>query len=187
MDNLKDLHKLFAAIDNAFAEVQRQYGEEVRCGKGCDDCCHAVFDMSLIEAANLLHVFRSLESNEQKRVLHAATKAHDLWEEISSGKADPSVARIGCPLLTDKSVCGCYEARPINCRTYGIPTVIGGAGHVCGFSGFEQGKQYPTVNLEQLQQILYDFSVRLAGEEAGRKRWPVAEVLMRQDEFADFL
>ena len=65
--------------------------------------------------------------------------------------------RVRCPLLNEAELCDLYDYRPLTCRFYGIPTAIAGAGHTCGQSAFEKGKQYPTVNLDlvnsQLQQI----------------------------------
>ena len=49
---------------------------------------------------------------------------------------------------------------------------------VLGFSGFEKGVDYPTVNLEQVQNGLLEMSSKLAGEEDGRQRWPLASVLL---------
>ena len=187
LKSLREFQDLLAAADKAFAEVQNRHEKEVRCGKGCDDCCHAVFDVSMVEAVKLLQHFRELEPGEQKNVLSAAQKALAAWVELIRSKTDLSVSRIRCPLLNEEGRCLCYEARPINCRTYGIPTVIGGVGHVCGLSGFEQGVSYPTVKFEQLQEILCNISVRLGGEETGRKRWPVAAVLLDPEEFVAFL
>lgn len=175
---MKDLKDFFSAIDKAFAEVQEQFADEVKCRKGCDDCCHAVFDISLAEAASILEHFQALEPQEQQEIISAASEALASWEETSRNEVDISKARIRCPLLDKEGCCFCYEVRPVNCRTYGIPTVIDGAGHVCGLSGFEPGTKYPTVNLEQLQKVLYDFSVHLGGENIGRQRWPLAAILL---------
>jgi hypothetical protein len=41
---------------------------------------------------------------------------------------------------------------------YGIPLLIGGAGHTCGVSGFQEGKEYPTVNMDIIQKKLYEIS-----------------------------
>lgn len=174
----EDLKDLFAAIDKAFSEVQEQFADEVQCRKGCDDCCHSVFDISLAEAAGILEHFQALEPQDQQEIISAASEALASWDEISRNEADISKARIRCPLLNKEGYCFCYEVRPVNCRTYGIPTVIGGAGHVCGLSGFEPGMNYPSVNLEQLQKILFDFSVRLGGENLGCQRWPLAAILL---------
>jgi len=72
--------------------------------------------------------------------------------------------RVRCPLLNDDDMCDLYEYRPITCRLYGIPISIGGASHTCGLSAFAEGKQYPTVNLEKIQNKLYEISVELVKE-----------------------
>jgi len=65
----------------------------------------------------------------------------------------------------------------VNCRTYGVPTEIDGKGQVCGLSRFQTGKTYPTVKLNQIQQVLLDLSRDVSTEMAGR-RWPVASILL---------
>lgn len=174
----QELDKLFAAIDQAFEAVRKAHPEAITCGKGCADCCHAVFDVSFAEAANIQAYFQGLAPAVQQEIIAAAQEARQAWERIMEERLDLAVARIRCPLLDAQGLCLCYEARPVNCRTYGIPTVIDGKGHVCGLSGFEPGKSYPTVNLASLQQILHDLSVEMAGEEKGANRWPIAEVIL---------
>jgi Fe-S-cluster containining protein len=179
----EELINLFTTVDQVFAGVTAQFSDEVKCGQGCDDCCRAVFDISLVEAVALASIMPGLAKEVRESALKRAAEALAAWDEIEVGNAaDLAKERIRCPLLGEDGLCVCYEARPVNCRTYGVPTVIGGAGHVCGFSGFESGSDYPTVNLEQLQTVLLALSVRLAGEEAGSKRWPVAKVLLAPEE-----
>jgi Fe-S-cluster containining protein len=179
-----DLETLFVTVDQAFEAVRQAHPNAIACGKGCADCCQAVFDVSLVEAVNLLAHFQRLDHVAQEQIAVAAQEAQQAWERIMDSRLDPAVARIRCPLLDAQGQCLCYEARPVNCRTYGIPTVINGKGHVCGFSGFESGKSYPTVNLAALQQMLYDLSVQLAGAEKGARRWPIAAVILTPTAFA---
>ena len=174
----KDLENLFDFADKAVADVQKRYSREVRCKKGCTDCCHAVFDVSLMEALYIRRHFDSLDRKQRRSALNIAKKALKSWDHIITTKTDISLARIRCPLLTDNGECVCYDTRPINCRTYGIPTVIGDKSHVCGLSGFEPGKTYPALNLAYLQKRLYELSVALEGNERGKKRWPVAAILL---------
>jgi Fe-S-cluster containining protein len=183
---LNDLDKLFVAIDQAFEAVRRAHPEALTCGKGCADCCRAVFDVSLVEAVNLQVHLQRLDPTVREEIARAAQEARQAWEQIMAAGLDPAVARIRCPLLDDQGLCLCYEARPVNCRTYGIPTVIDGKGHVCGFSGFEPGKTYPTVNLASLQRILHNLSVQMAGEEKGARRWPIASVILEPSVFSAF-
>ncbi|MBW1933338.1 MAG: YkgJ family cysteine cluster protein [Deltaproteobacteria bacterium] len=174
----KDLENLFDFADRTVADIQKRYSQEVRCKKGCTDCCHAVFDVSLIEALYIRQQFDSLDRKQRRAALNIAKKALKSWNELVATKADLSLARIRCPLLTDNGECICYKTRPINCRTYGIPTMIGNKSHVCGLSGFEKGKTYPALNLEPLQRRLYELSAALKDEDLGRRRWPVAVVLL---------
>ncbi len=183
---LNDLDTLFIAIDQAFEAVRQAHPEAITCGKGCADCCQAVFDVSLVEAVNLQGHLQRLDSTVREEIAVAAHEARQTWEQIMAAGLDPAVARIRCPLLDGQGFCLCYEARPVNCRTYGIPTVIDGKGHVCGFSGFEPGKTYPTVNLASLQRILHNLSVQLAGEEKGARRWPIAAVILEPSVFSAF-
>jgi Fe-S-cluster containining protein len=171
------LHSLFAAVDQAFMAVRQKHPEAIACAKGCADCCHAAFDVSLVEAVNLKDHIMRLDPALRERIGGAAQEAVRAWEGIVASGTDPAVARIRCPLLDEQGLCLCYAARPVNCRTYGIPNVIAGKGHVCGLSGFEPGKSYPTVNLASLQGRLRDLSVRLAGEEKGARRWPISAVI----------
>ncbi len=175
---LNDLHKLFVAIDQAFEVVSQAHPEEIACEKGCVDCCQAVFDVSLVEAVNLQANLQRLDHTVREEIAVAAQEAQQAWGQIMAEGLDPALARIRCPLLDAQGLCLCYETRPVNCRTYGIPTEIGGKGHVCGFSGFEPGRSYPTVNLASLQGRLLDLSVQLAGEENGSRRWPIASVIL---------
>jgi len=183
---LNDLDTLFVAIDQAFEAVRKEHPESITCGKGCADCCQAVFDVSLVEAVNLQAHVQRLDLSVREEIAVAGQEARQAWERIMGAGLDPAVARIRCPLLDGQGFCLCYEARPVNCRTYGIPTVIDGKGHVCGFSGFEPGKTYPTVNLASLQQVLHNLSVQLAGEEKGANRWPIASVILEPSVFSAF-
>jgi len=181
---LNELDTLFVAIDQAFEAVRQAHPEAITCGKGCADCCQAVFDVSLVEAVNLQAHLQQLTPAVREEIAVAAQEARHAWERTMDAGPDPAVARIRCPLLDGQGLCLCYEARPVNCRTYGIPTVIDGKGHVCGFSGFEPGKTYPTVNLASLQQVLHNLSVQLAGEEKGASRWPIASVILEPSVFS---
>jgi Fe-S-cluster containining protein len=174
----KKLENLFEIADSAVLDIEKKYYKEVKCKKGCTDCCYAVFDVSLIEALFIRQHFDSIDRKHRRIAINLAKKALKAWNQLITDKADPSLARIRCPLLNDTGECICYKARPINCRTYGVPTSIGNKGHVCGLSGFQQGITYPTINLEPFQRRLYDLSVALKGKDLGRKRWPIAAVLL---------
>ena len=165
-------------VDSLFAKVHAQYADCVTCAKGCDDCCHALFDLSLVEAMYINDAFqKSFDYGpERSEILTRAadidrklTKLkRDLYRKEKNGTskeeiiAEAAILRMPCPLLSTEKTCLLYEHRPITCRLYGIPTVIQGHGHVCGFSRFQQGIQYPTVHLDKIQGRLEAMSGEIA-------------------------
>ncbi|MEA3546523.1 MAG: YkgJ family cysteine cluster protein [Thermodesulfobacteriota bacterium] len=179
----KNLLKLYQYVDQTMRLVRERFPEEVKCKPGCSDCCSAIFDLSYVEAVYLAHRFNLLEDGIKAEIRERAKKALQEWQELIAAKGDPSTARIRCPLLNSEEQCDCYEARPVNCRTYGVPTVINDSGHVCGLSGFTKGKSYPSLHLAPLQQSLYEYSIELGGKEIGEKRWPAGAVLLYPEGF----
>jgi Fe-S-cluster containining protein len=165
--------KLTVQADRVFEKVKTAFPGEVRCQTGCSDCCHALFDLTLIEALYLNHHFlEKIEGESRKRLLSKANKAdrtiykikRQAYRESQAGKDENQIlqeladVRVRCPLLNDADRCELYGHRPITCRLYGIPTAIGGKGHTCGLSAFKAGAHYPTVNLDLIQQKLYEIS-----------------------------
>ena len=162
-----------AMADEVFERVQKEFPECVKCKIKCDDCCYALFDLTLIEAIYLNHQFNKIiKDKERERLIERSNRAdrkiHKIkrkaYKEKAGGKNEADILtdlageRIRCPLLNDKEMCDLYEHRPITCRLYGMPTSIGGVGYTCGKSGFIEGKQYPTVNLDLIQKKLYDIT-----------------------------
>lgn len=165
-------------VDSLFARVSGMAGDCVTCKEGCSDCCHALFDLSLVEAMYVQQAFekafdygpqrsdiltRASETDRQltriKRELFRAEKDGESPESIME---QASKLRLPCPLLTTDKRCALYEARPITCRLYGIPTAIGGTSHVCGLSAFARGDAYPTVQLDKIQSQLEALSREIA-------------------------
>jgi hypothetical protein len=71
MDFSKTFEKyeaLVAQVDKIFTAMQEAHKDCVSCKIYCSDCCHAVFDVTLIEAAYINHHFgRSLPRNVRER------------------------------------------------------------------------------------------------------------------------
>ena len=168
----KKYEALVAAADEVFDRVRKAHADCVKCEEKCADCCFALFDLTLIEALYINHQFnQKIKGSAKALLLEKANRAdrrifkikRKAYKEMQAGKnegeilADLAFERVRCPLLSDQDLCDLYDYRPMTCRFYGIPTAIGGAGHTCGKSGFEMGKQYPTVNLDvilsQFQQL----------------------------------
>lgn len=173
---------LFDFIDDTVKKIYRKHPDEIKCRPGCADCCHASFDISFIEAAYLASF---LEKNQTilKSQHEAAQKSAIAYEEMLKKGADPATTRIRCPLLDKDDLCLAHSFRPINCRTYGTPTLIDGKTHVCGLSDFNSQGQYATIDLIPLQNSLQRYSIELVGKEFGSRRYPIAWVLLKIEFF----
>jgi len=171
---------LVAQTDKVFAAMQEAHKDCVRCEIHCCDCCYAVFDLTLVESAYVnYHFNRSLNRRDRRPILRRAEKADRKFYQIkhklqkmhfNEGKPPEDVLlqlaheRVECPFLNDEKLCDLYARRPITCRVYGIPTSIGGKAHICGESGFKEGTSYPAVNLDNINDRLFQLSKDLLKE-----------------------
>jgi Fe-S-cluster containining protein len=167
-------------VDKIFIAMQNAHEDCVRCKIHCSDCCHAVFDVTLIESAYINYHFNASLTRKQRRpILKRAEGADRQYYQVKQklqrmyihqGKSPEDVLsrlaeeRVPCPLLNDENVCDLYDRRPITCRVYGIPTSIGGVPHICREAGFKEGTAYPTVNLDNMNDRLFRFSEELLQE-----------------------
>lgn len=184
--------QLVEQVDAAFDKIQTAYDDCVSCKVGCADCCHALFDLSLVEALHIKNEFDAKLSNDQRsKIIERANEAdrqvyrlkRQAHKDQQAGKSENEILdwmaaqRVRCPLLNEKDQCELYESRPITCRLYGVPTVIGDQAHSCGLSGFKEGESYPTAKLDAIHQRLYEISSELAQEI--QSRYPkLAEMLV---------
>jgi hypothetical protein len=98
-------HELTARIDAFFARVAERHTSDLRCAAGCDACCHTRPTVTAVEAAAIAAWARTRTADERAAI--AAAAAHD------------DLAR--CPALDDAGRCRIYDARPIICRSHGVP------------------------------------------------------------------
>ncbi len=174
---LYEYEQLCASVDKLCAHIASQFPHEMRCQEGCTDCCHALFDVPLIEAISLSNSFSQLDDAIKQRVWidadkidrHIEVLKRNFYKEhVRTGDADAilhqaSRERVRCPLLGEDARCVLYAHRPLTCRIYGLPLEIHGQGCSCGRSGFVAGKQYPVIKVVSLQDRLLDISRRLVG------------------------
>ncbi|MGD9017246.1 MAG: YkgJ family cysteine cluster protein, partial [Desulfobacterales bacterium] len=57
---------LSKAADAVFDQVKESHPECVNCRVECSDCCHAIFDLTLIEALYLNHRFEERFSGKER-------------------------------------------------------------------------------------------------------------------------
>jgi Fe-S-cluster containining protein len=157
-----ELNQLRARCDASFAQVAQAHPQAVACGAGCDDCCHALFDLAPVEALAIRAAFAGLGRRERREALRRAERAvrdydqalgRALARQGEERLAELSAARVACPLLAEGR-CLLYAERPATCRLYGIPVAVGGQPRTCSRAGFRPGQSYPTVHLEKVQEEL---------------------------------
>ena len=76
----KQYEELVRAADDVFQRVSKEYPECVKCKIKCSDCCHALFDLTLIEAIYINHKFKEKIKDNAKEVI--ITRANDIDREI---------------------------------------------------------------------------------------------------------
>ena len=164
-------------LDGVFESVRQQYPDCVQCKLECSDCCHALFDLSLVEALYINAQFLDKVAGKRKlEILEDANKSdrkiyqlkRKAFKAVAAGEKsedqvllEMAAERIRCPLLSKESRCDLYAYRPVTCRLYGIPTAIAGRGHTCGRSAFKEGESYPTVNLDSVHTKLHELSLEI--------------------------
>ncbi len=174
----KKYEELARLADGTFDRVKKGHPDCVKCDNGCSDCCHALFDLSLIEAFYINSKFNQrFDGQEKKQLINRANSIdrkiykikRQAHKDFESGKKkeidilmDMSLKRARCPLLNLNDRCDLYDCRPITCRLYGIPIQISNMSHTCNLSAFEEGGKYPTAKMDVIHQRLYKISLELA-------------------------
>ena len=188
----KKYEEISSTADELFLRIQKDFPDGVKCEIKCEDCCHALFDLTLIEAIYINHQFyKKFKGKEREQLLEKSNRADrkiyqikkKAYQDKESGKNEVDILmemaaeRVRCPLLNGEGMCDLYEYRPITCRLYGLPTSLGGIGHTCGKSGIVEGQQYPTVNLDIIQKRLYEISAEFVSR-INTKYLKMAEMLV---------
>ncbi len=165
------LEELMHGVDKIFQKMSNDYSAEVQCDQGCTDCCYALFDLSLVEALYLNKKFSGLDQDTRNMILIQADKAdrkiHKIKKQLikahRAGSSETEVLRMAggeqvqCPLLVQEK-CVLYASRPMTCRIYGLPMKVGETSVTCSLSRFEPGIEYPTVDMQRLQDQLLHLS-----------------------------
>lgn len=187
----EEYEEILKTVDDVFERVKSKYPDCVTCKVKCADCCHALFDLTLIEALYINHKFKEkFTGMDRQNMLERANRAdrkihkikHQAHQDNEAGKSEDAILhemaleRVRCPLLNSDEQCDLYDYRPVTCRIYGIPTAIGGQGRSCGKSAFLKGQSYPTVNMDALFQKLYNLSSAVAVEL--NSRYQLADILL---------
>jgi Fe-S-cluster containining protein len=103
---------IVAAVDAEFARNRELHGNRIRCGPGCTECCHHVFSITTLEAAEVARGVASLPEQLRREI---QTRAVEYMERrLIRGE------RLPCPAL-HLGKCSIYEHRPLMCHKFGMP------------------------------------------------------------------
>src|SRR5581483_9350170 len=94
--------QLLGQVDKWTMEMAGRYKAHLKCTKGCDLCCRRKFSVSAVEAYSIAKYFRELPA-----AVHRAVRKKK---------------KESCAFLVD-GACSVYDARPVICRTYGLPSL----------------------------------------------------------------
>jgi len=98
--------QLVAKVDRFCHQVETAFAGEIACRAGCDSCCRHL-SLFPVEAAALIETVRALPEAERRSLTALAEQADSA----------------PCPLLAG-GLCRLYAARPLICRTHGLPLLV---------------------------------------------------------------
>lgn len=168
LDNYRDL---LARVDNLCRTITGEFAAQLACRPGCAGCCRHI-SLFPVEAVALAVALGRLPV-EQAATIRAR-----------AGGASPDGP---CPLLAN-GLCLLYEARPIICRTHGLPllTALEGKRSVdfcpLNFRGLDSLPGSAVIDLDRLNTTLAAINALFvaeffSGATAGKERLSIAEAL----------
>lgn len=101
---LGNYREFLAKVDHLCRRIEREFGAHLACRAGCDGCCRHL-SLFRVEGVALAAALHELPAGEAARI---------------RGRARGASPDGPCPLLED-GLCLLYRARPIICRTHGLP------------------------------------------------------------------
>jgi Fe-S-cluster containining protein len=115
-DCIRQLKRIYAAMDDAYDRTAKQYGFSC---DGCrDNCCRTRFyHHTRIEYIYLKEGLMSLDADTREQV---KLRARTVIDKTEKAQESPVTTRLMCPLNVDTR-CILYPYRPMICRLHGIP------------------------------------------------------------------
>ena len=151
--------EILTAADRFFSRVALEQPAALSCRLGCTICCHGLFEISAADVSSVAQGFESLTPAERETVLRRAETIvdrtrHPVLRECSLEEKEAFFDRtdaIPCPFLGDAGACMIYEARPLVCRTFGLPIRNGPE-----FLGEECELNFTTATREEREAAAWD-------------------------------
>lgn len=108
-------------IQNEFERNIAKYGDKIKCRKGCSQCCHQIFRITLLDSFVIRNYLQSLPPDRHNNLKRKAENYQKHFEGSKNFDEEFYLNRIPCPALGDEGECTIYEARPVICRRFGPP------------------------------------------------------------------
>lgn len=172
MESLDNYHALVERVDALARRIEAEFRAQIACRRGCDACCRHL-SLFWVEAVALAQALETLPEAAAERLREGARRA---------------VAGGPCPLLED-GACLLYAARPLICRTHGLP-LLAGEGEArridyCpeNFRDVERLPAGAVIDLERLNTMLVAINALFIsevfhGQPPGQERLTIAEALL---------
>ena len=106
-DPLNNYRQLVARVNDLCAAIEQALPGQITCSAGCSSCCTSI-NIFPVEAAALRQTLSSLPDGEAETIRRHVS-------EHADGER--------CPLLSNQR-CLLYAARPIICRSHGLPILF---------------------------------------------------------------
>jgi Fe-S-cluster containining protein len=187
-------------VSGEFRRNQKLHGGRIHCRAGCDDCCHHLFQISEIEAAEISLFVKELPAASRSLLESRARSYRPARDAImkqhgyldARGNLPSPETRLGCAALVD-GCCAIYDHRPLICRKYGMPLVDPrqpGRVFACELN-FKRGEQIDDHQLVEIQTGLSENwgQVQRDYDHAGGRRHdlPISVADAILEDFEDYL
>jgi len=96
------LGELTRKVDAFFVRVAERHGTDMQCATGCSDCCHVRLTITGVEAAAIRDEVAQWPRARRRGL-------------VAGGPTDR------CAALDPAGRCKIYDARPLVCRSHGVP------------------------------------------------------------------
>ena len=161
-DLLQQYRALLAKVDAFWERAVTTQPAGFRCADGCDDCCKQRLTVFPVEAAAIRAHLATLDP-ARRTALALATDRPD-----------------HCVFLLDGR-CAIYEARPVICRTHGLPLRVDGRLDHCPLNFTDEAPEPAVVlDLEQINTLLTlvdRLHAEAVSDPVDRPRVPLADLL----------
>lgn len=171
---LARLGELWRKVDEFDARVHAAHADEMACRPGCDGCCRTRLTVTPLEAEAIRALLAALAPE-----LRAPLRARAVEARRAASAGSKPLPDVRCVALDDEGRCAIYAARPLVCRSHGLPIRTRGPKGLpvvsaCSLNFVARGpaaiEQASVLDQETLSTVLFALDAALAkarGERAG--------------------